>query len=251
VVCYGQTFQPQNSSTISSGNLSSFLWSFGDGGSGSGQSPSYTYSDTGWFQVQLIAESDQGCLDTAQSNIYVSPGPEVAANVVPGCFGLVEFSLQQIHGDSLVNPVTWNTGENTQTTGNPINYTYQGGPGSYPVQAFVFDVNGCRGEANTTAEVPDTKTWEDIPFPNVLTSNGDGLNDELVFDSDIENCSPYLVWVFNRWGRLVFEGSSGGSIFRGFTQDGAKLEDGVYQYIVRAADGSFERVSILSLFGQP
>ena len=251
VVCYGQIFQPQNSSTISSGNLSSFLWSFGDGGIGSGQSPSYTYSDTGWFQVQLIAESDQGCLDTVQSNIYVSPGPEVAANVVPGCFGLVEFSLQQIHGDSLVNPVTWNTGENTQTTGNPINYTYQGGPGSYPVQAFVFDVNGCRGEANTTAEVPDTKTWEDISFPNVLTSNGDGLNDELVFDSDIENCSPYLVWVFNRWGRLVFEGSSGGSIFRGFTQDGAKLEDGVYQYIVRAADGSFERVSILSLFGQP
>ena len=119
------------------------------------------------------------------------------------------------------------------------------------MQAFVFDVNGCRGEANTTAEVPDTKTWEDISFPNVLTSNGDGLNDELVFDSDIENCSPYLVWVFNRWGRLVFEGSSGGSIFRGFTQDGAKLEDGVYQYIVRAADGSFERVSILSLFGQP
>lgn len=251
VVCFGQNFQPQNASSIASGNLTSFSWSFGDGNGGSGQNPSYAYSDTGWFQVQLIAESDQGCLDTAWASVYVSPGPEISAKVVPGCFGLVEFSLLQIHGDSLVNPVTWNTGENTEATGNPAQYTYQNGPGSYPVQVVVFDVNGCRGEANALADVPDTKTWDDIPFPNVLTSNGDGLNDELIFDVDIENCSPYLIWVFNRWGRLVFEGSSGGNSFRGYTLDGTKLEDGVYQYIVRAADGSFERVGILTLLGQP
>ena len=251
VVCFGQNFQPQNSSTISSGSLSSFSWDFGDGGGGGGYSPSYSYSDTGWFQVQLIVESDMGCLDTAFGPIYVSAGPDISANVVPGCFGLVTFSLQQINGDSLVNPVTWNTGENTQTTGNPIDYTYQSGPGSYPVQVLVFDINGCRGQANTTADVPDTKTWEDIQFPNVLTSNADGLNDELVFDADIENCSPYLIWVFNRWGKLVFEGKSSEPSFKGYTQEGNKLEDGVYQYIVRAADGSFEKVSILSLFGQP
>lgn len=251
VVCFGQNFQPQNSSTIPSGSINAFSWNFGDGGGGTGFSPTYAYADTGWFQVQLVAVSDQGCLDTSIVPIYVSPGPEISANAAPGCFGLVVFSIQQINGDSLVAPVTWSTGENTQTTGNPIEYIYQNGPGSYSVQAIVFDINGCRGEANTTALVPDTKTWEDIQFPNVITSNGDGLNDELVFDTDIENCSPYLVWVYNRWGRLVFEGSSGGASFRGYAQDGAKLEDGVYQYIVRAADGTFERVSILSLFGQP
>jgi len=251
VVCFGQNFQPQNTSTIVSGNLPSFSWSFGDGSGGSGQNPSYVYTDTGWFQVQLIAESDKGCVDTAEATIYVSPGPGVVASVLPGCFGLVEFRLEQMHGDSLVDPVTWATGENTQTTGNPINYTYQSGPGSYPVQATVFDIHGCRGESTITADVPDTKTWNNISFPNVITPNGDGLNDELVFDVDIENCSPYLVWVYNRWGRLVFEGGSGGASFRGFTQDGAKLEDGVYQYIVRAADGTFQRVSVLSLFGQP
>ena len=251
VVCFGQAFQPQNTSSISTGQIQNYSWSFGDGSGGSGQNPSYSYADTGWFQVELVVASDEGCLDTSKAQIYVSPGPEIQASVNPGCFGQVEFSLLQLHGDSLLPPAVWNTGENTEATGNPAIYQYQSGPGSYPVLAVVYDIHGCRGEDQITADVPDTKTWDDISFPNVITPNGDGLNDALIFDADIENCSPYFIWIYNRWGRLVFEGNSGGAVFNGYSLDGSKLEDGVYQYIVRAEDGSFERANILSLFGQP
>lgn len=48
-----------------------FLWDFGDGSSGTGISPAHSYSDTGFYQLSLIAISDQSCLDTAYHAVTV------------------------------------------------------------------------------------------------------------------------------------------------------------------------------------
>ncbi|MEP7169092.1 MAG: PKD domain-containing protein, partial [Bacteroidota bacterium] len=49
----------------------SYQWTFGDGGTDIGFSPSYTYLDTGYFAVTLIATNSYGCSDTAYSDISV------------------------------------------------------------------------------------------------------------------------------------------------------------------------------------
>ena len=44
-------------------------WSFGDGGTSALVNPSYSYSTIGVFQVQLIAMTQYGCLDTATAEV--------------------------------------------------------------------------------------------------------------------------------------------------------------------------------------
>jgi len=47
-------------------------WDFGDNeGSSDLQSPAYTYSDTGAFNVRLVVMNNRGCLDTTYGRIYV------------------------------------------------------------------------------------------------------------------------------------------------------------------------------------
>ncbi len=49
--------------TTGPGNLS-YQWSFGDGGNSIATNPVHTYTTAGTYSVRLIAESDQGCIDT-------------------------------------------------------------------------------------------------------------------------------------------------------------------------------------------
>jgi hypothetical protein len=49
----------------------SYQWTFGDGGNDTLFSPSYTYSDTGYFKVTLIATNAYNCSDTAYSHVSV------------------------------------------------------------------------------------------------------------------------------------------------------------------------------------
>lgn len=48
-----------------------YSWAFGDGGSSTGFSPIHSYSDTGNYQITLIATSDKGCIDTAYHSVIV------------------------------------------------------------------------------------------------------------------------------------------------------------------------------------
>ena len=52
----------------------SYKWNFGDGGSSTGTNPVHTYTTGGIYTVQLITESDQGCVDTITKNNLISIG---------------------------------------------------------------------------------------------------------------------------------------------------------------------------------
>lgn len=52
------------------GNITTWEWNFGDGGTDNTKNLSYHYTDTGWFSVKLTV-SDNGCADSVQYNRYV------------------------------------------------------------------------------------------------------------------------------------------------------------------------------------
>ena len=67
-------------------NISSpgnYLWDFGDGSISNSTFPSHTYSDTGFFSVQLIVTTQFGCLDTITSTLYIN---DVFSIFVPNAF---------------------------------------------------------------------------------------------------------------------------------------------------------------------
>lgn len=58
---------------LSSENVTSWDWSFGDGNYGSDQHPTHTYDAIGTFPVGLIVETQFGCLDTVGYRVKVEP----------------------------------------------------------------------------------------------------------------------------------------------------------------------------------
>jgi hypothetical protein len=69
-----------NSSTIASGTISSYDWSFGDGGVSSDANPTYTYTTAGIFNATLTATSAQGCASEYTVQVNASVGVDELLN---------------------------------------------------------------------------------------------------------------------------------------------------------------------------
>ena len=71
----GLTVVFHNTSSMSSGTLTTYNWSFGDGTTSSFESPTHTYSSQGTYTVTLIVGSQRGCYDTLIKTITLNPQP--------------------------------------------------------------------------------------------------------------------------------------------------------------------------------
>ena len=128
-------------------------WYFGDGGQSSEENPTHEYTDTGFFDVMLIALHN-GCPDTliVEKYIYVSP-PKADFTVNQDCSnpGEVQFFDESVGADSW----TWDFGDgpgSTSTNPNPA-YTYSAN-GSYIVTLTVSNsTTGCTHTESATVNV--------------------------------------------------------------------------------------------------
>ncbi len=77
---------------------------------------------------------------------------------------------------------------------------------------------------------------DSLDVPNGITPNGDGMNDELVFDILDQFPTQYQdnqMTIFNRWGDIVFEARPYLNNWRGTNELGQELPSGTYYYILR------------------
>ncbi|MCF8233396.1 MAG: PKD domain-containing protein [Bacteroidales bacterium] len=63
----------------SSNDVQHWYWYLGDGTVIEDQLSSYTYSDTGTYNLQLVVENQYGCLDTTTKQISIKPHPKIYA----------------------------------------------------------------------------------------------------------------------------------------------------------------------------
>ncbi len=100
----------------------------------------------------------------------------------------------------------------------------------------IQDQNGCSDQDFHSLDVID-----DYDVPNVITPNGDGINDVLVLFDEI--FSNYSVAIFNRWGTKVYSclNQKGVFVWDGLDSQHRKLEDGVYFFKLEGTflDGKF------------
>ena len=70
-----------------------------------------------------------------------------------------------------------------------------------------------------------------LVVPNVFTPNGDGQNDE--FRVVYKSIREFHCWIYNRWGKLVYEFTDPAKGWDG-TINGRPAAEGAYYYVIRA-----------------
>ena len=144
--CLNTTTQFTDSSTVTTGSITTFLWDFGDGvGTSALQSPSYLYTNSGIFNVSLTVTSDSGCSDNIIIPVTVYSNP--IANFISdtACLSFAnQFTDQSTIGNAALSNWNWdfdNDGIINNITQNPT-FIFSGS-GLFPVNLNIVDVNGC------------------------------------------------------------------------------------------------------------
>lgn len=232
-----------NLSSVSSGSITTYAWNFGDGSPANNQAdPSYQYPDSGSFTVSLIVTTAAGCSDTTSKDITIVPNPVVDFSYSTGCFNTVTVTGENISGD-VVN-WSWELGNGTSADTSVYAYSYTQ-PGTYTVILTGTNAGGCTGTTQQDITVTATTDIQNLIVPNIITPNGDGINDELTLDSQFSECQDYSIRIYNRWGNMVYSYTKGQTPFDGQTQLGAGLSNGVYFYIIRS--GNVEKNGTLTV----
>jgi gliding motility-associated-like protein len=117
----------------------------------------------------------------------------------------------------------------------------------FQVKVIATDSKGCIATDGFLFD----KIQENKP-PDIITPNGDGLNDALVF-SDLDcGASPeqFLnneITIVNRWGDVVFKMKNYNNTWDGTNQKGQPLPEGTYYYVLRLSlgEGKIYRNNVL------
>lgn len=142
--CINSTILFNDSSYLSNGTITNWLWNFGDGSSDTMQNTSHIYTITGNYNVSIEVTADNGCSLTMHDSISIENRP--TAN-----FG---FSDNQCMSKSILftdstttssgSPAFWfwNFGDGSTSTLQNPSHTY-GSPGTYTVQLVSAVSLGC------------------------------------------------------------------------------------------------------------
>jgi len=226
---------PTNTSNPNGATDVKYIWVWGDGrrDTVSTGAPTHTYLSPGQYTLQLVAYSAEGCRDTAQTLVTVYPRPQAAFSpqntqqTQPNT--LVSFTNQSQGAVSYF----WDFGNgqtSTEVNPPPVDFPQ---PGTYTVLLIAQNTQGCTDTARGTVVI---EPGLDIFIPNVFTPNGDGINDVW----QIRATLPYQVWVYDRWGNLVFEGSLS-RLWDGRHRSGGDCPEGAYTYKLVASLPNGER----------
>jgi gliding motility-associated-like protein len=208
--------------TLSAANpaYSSYVWS-------NNTTTPVTTVGSGNYTVTVVDTS--GCTGTSASvTVNANPVPQAAFIATPPTAfagDTIAFTDQSTVSSGSITSWMWDFGDgNTSTTSNPT-HSY-GTPGSYNVCLYVATATPCYDTiCNEYVVLPFT-----IIAPNIITPNGDGVNDNLVF-FNLEFYPNARLTVYNRWGSKVYENTNYQNNW-----DGGGMVDGVYYYVVEAVD---------------
>lgn len=250
--CAPLQLQVTNNSTPADGNHDWFVYRQDGSLAFSSQQaePTFELEEAGIYHLQYRLTSPYACKDSVAlwNYILVSEQPIAEFRADPeislmgethGLVNFINYCDSSILQDSSAN-FYWDFADGERDSEHfNTQHTYAEW-GDYDVTLYIETGSGC------TSEIIHTVTIEqDLVFPNVITPNGDGLNDVFAVENlntnvNLEDPDGYRsneLQIFDRWGKLVYRADNYDTFAKnGAVQvgsqffDGANLQDGVYYY---------------------
>ena len=223
--CNKQDIAFKSTATIQKDELAEWKWSFlPDKTIAFTSNTVKQFTNSGDYEVKLIARSNYGCADTATQTVHIYQTPEI--NLPP--------VLYVTAGDTLrLNPIykgniksyKWAPATYLSSTITPNPIASASADVTYSITAIAADAP-CKATAVTTVKIQ-----QKLKIPSAFTPNSDGLNDTWrIFN--IEGYPDCTVEVYNRWGNRVFYSRGYFTPWKG-TMNNQPVPAGTYLYIIR------------------
>ncbi len=198
-LCLGTPFTP----TVDFQNATTITWTYSDGFTSTGSTPTHTFAAVGTYTVTVIVANPAACngSDTFTRIIRVIAGPTANFSfipVTPEANVPTKFTNLSINA----NRYSWDFGDATSSLEtNPVHQFSK--TGTYRVCLTAYNNSNCPSVA--CREVP-AEVVPIIGLPTGFSPNGDGENDILyVRGAAIKSLD---LKIYNRWGELIFETTS-------------------------------------------
>jgi gliding motility-associated-like protein len=194
------------STVVSPGIINSWSWNFGDASAvATIQNPMHCFTNPGNYTVTLNIVTNDGCTATVNMPDYVNafPLPVAAFSASPQPTTIVNPLVN--FTDMSTNTATWHwsfgdTLHSTSTLQNP-DFIFTS-PDCFDVVLAVESADGC---VDTTDQFICIGPEVTVYVPNAFTPNGDGKNDYFMPVGNNLDPDHFEMWVFDRWGNLIFE----------------------------------------------
>ncbi|MEL6133991.1 MAG: PKD domain-containing protein, partial [Bacteroidota bacterium] len=180
-----------------------FDWNWGDGENTRATLPSKAYDTPGFFDIRLIAETENGCLDTATQSIQIYANPTASFDVVDACFPdsltfLNQSTIESSFGDA-VSQIVWDFGDGSRTTNLEVVPKAYINPGNYTVTFEAVSNNGCSDDATRNLQIdprplPPTPQSDTVCFGEAgrLIALPDNGNHLISWYKDLSDELPFL-----------------------------------------------------------
>lgn len=202
------------------GTGTTFNWTFpsnGDIVSGQGTNQVTANWTNGSGNVSVVTVDASGCISdpsTCTPTVHALPNVQFTYNYA---------GTSAIFDDQTANASTWDwefgDGDFSQDADPSHEYPALG---QYTVTLTVTDNNGCTNSASQLIELLDK-----ITIPNVITPNGDGIND--LFEIVTGGITEFDLIIQNRWGEVIYTSTDPLKHWDG-KSNGVFVSEGVYFY---------------------
>ncbi|MEM7550565.1 MAG: PKD domain-containing protein [Bacteroidota bacterium] len=177
VGCTPHTVNFQDVSLAGDGNITEWLWVFGDGGTSTDQNPQYTYSTAGAYSVTLTVTNEFGCQNALTESNFITVSDlnanfQVDRDAVCETPATVNFTNLSTGPDPLI--YNWDFGDGATSSERDPAHTYSS-PGTYLVRlelstsvctsTDIYEVSIDVGSRNPEIDIPEIScTQQGIRF---------------------------------------------------------------------------------------
>jgi gliding motility-associated-like protein len=225
-------------STDPGGIITKWNWSFGDGGTDTLKNPHHCYLTPGQYTVTLTVVDNHGCTSTLvinnMINVYSFPvaafdfGPQPATIVDP----TISFTDKSTDAYGIAS-WQWTFGDAKDGSSKAQNPSYSyADTGNYCVTLLVTNVHGCADSVTHCLVISSEYT---LYIPNAFSPNADGKND--VFLPKGEYVNDYKMYIFDRWGMMLFYSDDMNKGWDGTVNGGTRIcQEDTYVYLIEVTD---------------